>query len=290
MERHRRDTEAQPGHHHDQGHHAHPRQGRISLSGGESADQPRQIRRARQTVEIAEAEQRQRRREHAEEEILHRRFLRGRIESASRHGAAAQVEDNVGRNTRQFQGEEQRHEFVGRPGQAHAGDDEEQAAVIVGRLVLRHRLPAEQHEDDAAGDRHGAEEQGEPIEQQRTGIASVSAAVPVEVRQGRHPQDRARGEQRREGQPPHRWRLAHHVPPRNSTQATTPRITSGARYGKKLVKAETSLAFTLLVLRRFAADLREWIRRSLRVAADVRCRSARVRTSARSPSAMRATT
>ncbi len=126
--------------------------------------------------------------------------------------------------------------------------------MIVGRLLFRHRLPAEQHEKDAAGDRHGAEQQGEAIERQRTGESCrLGGFLGRSAARGR-----ATGPRPPRGAPPGRRRptgggwcamsrrgKARRRPRRGSPPAT--------RYGKKLVKAETRWGFTLFTLSGVAA-------------------------------------
>ena len=69
-----------------------------------------------------------------------RRFLRRVV-------VTRQVEQHVGRDADQLQGQEQRDQVVGRSGQACAGDDEQQATVILAGLAVGHLVPAEQDQD-----------------------------------------------------------------------------------------------------------------------------------------------
>ena len=64
--------------------------------------------------------------------------------------AARQIQEDVSRYTDQFQREEERDEFVGRPGQADAGRDEQQAGVVLGRQLVGHLVPARQHQHHGA--------------------------------------------------------------------------------------------------------------------------------------------
>ena len=99
------------------------------------------VGRAGQPVQVAEAEQQERRREDAQQEVLDRRFL-------GRPIVPRQVEQHVGRDADQFQRQEQRDEFVGRRRQAHAGDDDQQAGVILGGQPSGTSFQVEQHQDD----------------------------------------------------------------------------------------------------------------------------------------------
>ena len=58
-----------------------------------------------------------------------------------------QVKQDVGRDADEFQRQEQRDQIVGTADQPDAGDDDQQAGVMVGRLLLGQFGPAEQNEN-----------------------------------------------------------------------------------------------------------------------------------------------
>ena len=86
---------------------------RLSARAVEHLQDSRDVRRARQAEQVAEAEQHQPRRENAQKEILDRRFLRVVV-------MLGQIKQDIGRDADQFQGQEQRDQIVGGADQADA--------------------------------------------------------------------------------------------------------------------------------------------------------------------------
>src|SRR5262249_9361591 len=160
VERHRGDAETQPGDHHDE---RHQRQAAERLFvGGEGVGHRRQVGGAGHAVEVAEAEQQERRREDAEQKVLHRRLLRRRV-------GARQVQHDVGRDADEFQREEQWDEVVGGGGESDAGGNEQDAGVVLGGVLVASLVPAEEDEDQPAAHGDDADEEREPVQHERPG-------------------------------------------------------------------------------------------------------------------------
>ena len=169
MERHGSDLEAKPGHHHDQGNQGKERQlvgvphpVRRQRLVPQAVQQSGNVGRAAHAVQVAETKQEQGRGEDAEEKIFRRRFL-------GRPIGPLQVQKYIGWNADEFQRQEQRHQLVGRPGQAQPHDNDQQTGVIFRRMAVRHLVPAEEHEHPTGNQGDDPDQQRQAAGQERTG-------------------------------------------------------------------------------------------------------------------------
>ncbi len=184
MKRHRRDPEAQPRHHEDHRHQAELRM-RLIRQPLEKIPERLQVAHPGRSIKERQPVKQQTGSENAQEEILHRRFLRGRV-------APREVENHVRRHADQLETHEQENHVIrGRHDHRPGAHDQQRSEKLprprIARLAVRHS-----QQDQSRKQQHSSGIERQIVVQRHRGIEIGVRSPQPEERHKRRQQRHAR--------------------------------------------------------------------------------------------------